>query len=731
MMILSRVFRQSKKVRISSLFPFLLFTGLLLCLFNGHPARAAQVTFAWDPSPSPVAGYKLYYGTTNGSYTNSSDAQANTTHALDLTAPTYYVVAKAYDSAGNESPPSNQVVAHAMTASAGLGGSISQSGTTYASEGSTRTYTITPSGGYQIAGVTVDGASVGAVSSYTFSNITGPHTISATFVAIPTVFTITASAGPNGSISPLGSVNVTAGTNQTFTITPNSGYKIASLTVDGTTVAATNSYTFSNVTAAHSISATFAPITYTISSSAGPNGSISPSGSVTVNHGASQSFTITPNSGYKIASLTVDGTTVAATNSYTFSNVTAAHSISATFALSNQPPVAKAGPDQTVVEGAEVKLVGSNSTDPENTPLTYSWVQTGGTQVVLSSSTAADPTFTAPTTGLDGTSLTFRLTVTDPEGLKSEDTCIINVTHVNQPPKANAGLSQTVREGVLVTLDGIESTDPDDGIASYSWTQILGTQVVLSQASESSVSFEAPYVSSQGEALTFELTVIDRGGLKSTATCIVNVTDSAPPVASAGKDQVVSQGESVTLDGSASYDPDGVIMTYQWVQLSGPPVTLALADGTGVRLSFNAPDLGYEDARLEFALTVTDDTGLQAVDNCSVYVKGDQGPDLMGEWVRVAYNGSILSADFKITNSGNTSSARFIASFYLSEDGSTPRTLIKRLRIGSLAAAHSVDVSVKYIARGISKKYLLAIVDFADAIVESKEDNNTVPVVIP
>ena len=70
-----------------------------------------------------------------------------------------------------------------------------------------------------MADVLVDGVSVGAVTSYTFTNVTANHTIAASF-AIDT-YTITASAGANGTISPSGHVTVNYGANQTFTITPD------------------------------------------------------------------------------------------------------------------------------------------------------------------------------------------------------------------------------------------------------------------------------------------------------------------------------------------------------------------------------------------------------------------------------------------------------------------------------------------------------------------------------
>lgn len=82
-----------------------------------------------------------------------------------------------------------------------------------------------------------------------------------------------------------------------------------------------------------SASATTLDNTYTITVTAGSNGSISPSGAVSVDSGASKAFTITPNANYQVANVLLDGTSVGAVASYTFNNVTANHTISATFAL--------------------------------------------------------------------------------------------------------------------------------------------------------------------------------------------------------------------------------------------------------------------------------------------------------------------------------------------------------------------------------------------------------------
>ena len=225
----------------------------------------------------------------------------------------------------------------AITASAGTGGTISPSGTAAYRHGTDQTFTITPSPGYGVSQVTVDGVNQGAITSYTFLYLQTDHTISATFVTVPNK-TITASAGTGGTITPSGAVWVLYNGTQTFTISRNSGYAISQVTVDGVNQGAIASYTFTNVQANHTISASFVAVpTYTITASAGVNGTISPSGSVVVDQGSSQTFTITPNTGYIVSAVTVDGSSVGAVTTYTFTNVQAAHTISATFVQSTLP----------------------------------------------------------------------------------------------------------------------------------------------------------------------------------------------------------------------------------------------------------------------------------------------------------------------------------------------------------------------------------------------------------
>jgi hypothetical protein len=150
-------------------------------------------------------------------------------------------------------------------------------------------------------------------------------------------YSINTSVAPPGSgtISP-SSPNpypVNAGGSQTFTATPTqAGYYFSYFQVDGTNLPpSAPSYTFTNVRGNHGIVAVFSN-TYTITASVnGGNGTISPAGATPVNYGGSLPVVITPNSGYQVSDVLVDGVSVGAVTLYTFNNISANHTIVATF----------------------------------------------------------------------------------------------------------------------------------------------------------------------------------------------------------------------------------------------------------------------------------------------------------------------------------------------------------------------------------------------------------------
>lgn len=139
------------------------------------------------------------------------------------------------------------------------------------------------------------------------------------------------------------------------------------------------------------------PATYTITAMAGANGSITPSGTLTFTLGQSQTFTITPNTGYHIADVTVDGASVGAVTSHSFTNITSDHTISAAFAI-DDPPLTPNYSGQWSFQGAlmvnDCDLSGLDNTISATNTISHS-----GNNVVLISGAV---TFTGTTNDKDG-----------------------------------------------------------------------------------------------------------------------------------------------------------------------------------------------------------------------------------------------------------------------------------------------------------------------------------------
>jgi ELWxxDGT repeat protein len=291
-------------------------------------------------------------------------------------------------------------------------------------------------------------------------------------------------------------------------------------------------------------------------------------------------------------------------------------------------PLADAGPDQTVDEGTDVTLDGSASSDPNGDPLSYQWEQIGGPTVALSDPTAARPGFAAPSVPRGGATLTFQLTVFDGTHTSEADTVDITVKNLNQAPVADAGDDQTVQEGSPVTLHGGESFDPDSDPLTYQWAQTAGPDVSLSDPAAAEPTFTAPLVGAAGETLAFALTVSDGFAVSTDEVVVVVSNVNQAPHADAGSDQTVDEATVVTLDGSASSDPDGGSLSYSWTQRSGPPVTLS--DPGSARPRFTAPEVCAGRVTLVFQLIVSDGTAASPPDTVSITVLAADQPPVCG-----------------------------------------------------------------------------------------------------
>ena len=187
-------------------------------------------------------------------------------------------------------------------------------------------------------------------------------------------------------------------------------------------------------------------------------------------------------------------------------------------------------------------------------------------------------------------------------------TATVTIDAVNDAPTADAGADQTVAEGVTVTLNGSGSSDPENATLTYAWTQVGTPTVTLTGEDTATPTFTAPENLSVNAVLVFSLTVND-GANDSTTPDTVTITTTAgendPPTANAGADQTVAEGVTVTLNGSASSDPENATLTYAWTQSSGTP-TVTLNDASAESPTFTAPENLLTNAVLVFSLTVND-----------------------------------------------------------------------------------------------------------------------------
>lgn len=285
-------------------------------------------------------------------------------------------------------------------------------------------------------------------------------------------------------------------------------------------------------------------------------------------------------------------------------------------------PTADAGEDRLAVELKQATLDGSNSSDPNGELIAFFWLQIDGPAVALDDENSSVTWFTAPEVDKP-TTLTFELIVWDADLTSSTDRVAIGVVPAaNVAPIANAGDGQWVVKGDNVQLNGSTSYDPNNDALTYSWRQTGGgISVALSGADAATPAFRAPSVK-QATLFTFELTVSD-GKFESTDAVDIVVTQwrpqsvaNQPPTANAGPDQTVARTRRVTLDGSASSDPDGDDMLFIWEQIAGTPVELLGAEMPVAR--FTAPNVMRNEI-LTFKLTISDGVGT-AVDTVQIQV---------------------------------------------------------------------------------------------------------------
>ncbi len=286
--------------------------------------------------------------------------------------------------------------------------------------------------------------------------------------------------------------------------------------------------------------------------------------------------------------------------------------------VNNLAPIALAGPDKVVTLPVNTVTLNGSGTDPENTAITYRWYYLSG---------PAQHTITSPNqavtviNNLVQGSYKFVLEVKDVQGLTGKDTVNVTVnvaTPVNQFPVAYTGGNLTITLPVnTVTANGSQSYDPDGSIQSYNWTKIEGpTQFNIVSATQAQTAINNLV---QG-VYRFELKVTDNSGAvsKDTMTVIVNAAPvpNQAPVSVAGLDQTITLPlNTVTLNGTGSYDPDGSIVSYKWNKIAGPAAFNIVSSTQAQSAVSNLAQGVYK-----FELVVTDNKGATGKDTVQITV---------------------------------------------------------------------------------------------------------------
>ncbi len=284
----------------------------------------------------------------------------------------------------------------------------------------------------------------------------------------------------------------------------------------------------------------------------------------------------------------------------------------------NEGPVANAGTDQVItLPVSTVVLNGNGSTDPDGSITLFQWTRLSGpgTPVIVTPNSAQ-----SSVTGLVQGTYEFELTVTDNKGSTARDTMRVTVNpapRVNQPPVARAGADRTITLSATnpLVLDGTASSDPDGTVQLFNWRRSTGPNTPVIVAPNAA---QTPVTGLAAGVYEFQLTVTDNEGATASDSVVITVVlpENQPPVANAGLDQVITLPvNSVTLNGSASTDPDGTITAQTWSLVNGPNTPVIGASNAKI-----TQVSGLVQGTYQFELKVIDDRGDSASDVITITV---------------------------------------------------------------------------------------------------------------
>lgn len=319
----------------------------------------------------------------------------------------------------------------------------------------------------------------------------------------------------------------------------------------------------------------------------------------------------------------------------------------------NSAPVANAGFDKQVNSNTLVDLDGTLSTDDGGAFMVYHWEQISGPLIVINRDTSAHADFRPVELG----TYVFRLTVRDDDLVENSDTVTVEVINTNQLPTIALPTERILfSELELALLPAPVVRDTDGSIVKYQWAldALSEVEVDIINADKLNASFNVPALV-ESQFLYFRLTVTDdkNGSVTSDRMLVEIAPVEVAPKANAGESQTLSAGVTVVLDASSSLDSDGKIVSYQWQQIFGTPVTLA--DANSVTAKFIAPPA---DGLLLFQVTTIDNHGNKDTDVVHIDVAAGLRPKASRKAnparLEITWNQGVQADQFNIYFKKNT-----------------------------------------------------------------------------
>jgi photosystem II stability/assembly factor-like uncharacterized protein len=389
-----------------------------------------------------------------------------------------------------------------LTLTSGLHGTVTPIGITKLLQHQSQTYTITPDAGFEVGTLIVDGVSLAPATTYTFTNVIAPHTIDVTFKDIGGPVITLNGADPISLTR--GDVYVEQGATALDEIDGERPVTISGIVVPSVVGAYPVTYTATDTrgnisTKTRTVNVILSE-TYNITATSGLNGTITPSGITAVPTNGEQIYTITPDEGFKVETLTVDGVSLAPAQIHTFTNVIASHTIEATFIDIAGPIITLNGADpMSLTKGNPYVELGATASDSVSGDLVVTTTGSVNSDVLGTYTITYSATDTLLNTSTKTRTVNVVLSETYDITATSGLGGTVTPSGITAVPSSSEQIyTITPNEGFKVgsiTIDSYPSLLPSEGVNTYTFKNVIKAHTI----SATFIDISSPVVTLNGD----------------------------------------------------------------------------------------------------------------------------------------------------------------------------------------------------------------------------------------